>query len=61
MQENRVCELRIKWFRSVQSRRIRRSTRLIDFGCDSHMTGVAAAALSVFLRENIEHPFDLKT
>ncbi|EZA51505.1 hypothetical protein X777_09849, partial [Ooceraea biroi] len=35
----------------------RRSTRLTDFGCDSHMTGLAAASLSIFVRENIENAF----
>ncbi|XP_074094457.1 UPF0764 protein C16orf89 homolog [Cotesia typhae] len=35
--------------------RSKRATSLLDYGCDSHATGVAAAALSVLIREFIEN------
>jgi len=50
--------MKIKYFRSLEKHKVtRRSTRLTDFGCDSHMTGLAAACLSIFIRENIENAF----
>ncbi|CAL1686183.1 unnamed protein product [Lasius platythorax] len=33
----------------------RRSSSLTDFGCHNHITGLAAASLSLFIRENIEN------
>ncbi|XP_012063458.1 PREDICTED: UPF0764 protein C16orf89 homolog [Atta cephalotes] len=33
----------------------RRSSSIIDFGCDNHTTSLAAASLAVFIRENIEN------
>ncbi|CAL7936370.1 unnamed protein product [Xylocopa violacea] len=33
----------------------RRASSQTDFGCDSHATGLAAAALSLFIRENLEN------
>ncbi|KAL0104708.1 hypothetical protein PUN28_016380 [Cardiocondyla obscurior] len=35
----------------------RRSSSMTDFGCDNHMTSIAAASLAVFIRENIENAF----
>ncbi|KAH0560524.1 UPF0764 protein C16orf89 homolog isoform X2 [Cotesia glomerata] len=35
--------------------RSKRETNPLDYGCDSHATGVAAAALSVLIREFIEN------
>nr|XP_012153148.1 PREDICTED: uncharacterized protein LOC100877494 [Megachile rotundata] len=36
----------------------RRSSAETDFGCDNHATGLAAAALSLFIRKNVEIAFD---
>ncbi|XP_011164550.1 uncharacterized protein LOC105199243 [Solenopsis invicta] len=35
----------------------RRSSSTIDYGCESHTTGLAAATLSVFIRKNIEYAY----
>ncbi|XP_019698442.1 uncharacterized protein LOC105186400 [Harpegnathos saltator] len=35
----------------------RRSSSITDFGCDSHTTGLGAASLAIFIRENIENPY----
>ncbi|XP_076170901.1 UPF0764 protein C16orf89 homolog isoform X2 [Ptiloglossa arizonensis] len=40
-----------------QLRIVRRASRETDFGCDSHATGLAAALLSFFVRENVENAF----
>ncbi|XP_076247085.1 UPF0764 protein C16orf89 homolog [Calliopsis andreniformis] len=42
---------------SRQPRLVRRSSTLTDFGCDSHATGLAAASLSLFIRQNVENAF----
>ncbi|XP_076623260.1 UPF0764 protein C16orf89 [Colletes latitarsis] len=34
---------------------VRRTSLKTDFGCDSHATGLAAALLSLFIRENMEN------
>ncbi|XP_031828220.1 UPF0764 protein C16orf89 homolog [Nomia melanderi] len=41
-----------------QPRMVRRASTPTDFGCDSHATGLAAATLSLFIRENVEHAFN---
>nr|XP_033340341.1 UPF0764 protein C16orf89 homolog [Megalopta genalis] len=41
----------------LQSRVMRRASTPTDFGCDSHATGLAAATLSLFIRENVENAF----
>ncbi|XP_076650006.1 UPF0764 protein C16orf89 homolog [Halictus rubicundus] len=38
-------------------RKVRRASTPTDFGCDSHATGLAAATLSLFIRENVENAF----
>ncbi|XP_015429794.1 PREDICTED: UPF0764 protein C16orf89 homolog [Dufourea novaeangliae] len=38
-------------------RMVRRASTPTDFGCDSHATGLAAASLSLFVRENVENLF----
>ncbi|XP_078041570.1 UPF0764 protein C16orf89 homolog [Augochlora pura] len=40
-----------------QPRLVRRASTPTDFGCDSHATGLAAATLSLFIRENVENAF----
>lgn len=40
-----------KW----KNRRRKRSTNLMDYRCDSHASGVAAAALSLLLRSYFEN------
>ncbi|XP_054013601.1 uncharacterized protein LOC128895211 [Hylaeus anthracinus] len=40
------------------SRVVRRTSSRTDFGCDSHATGLAAASLSLFIRENVENAFE---
>lgn len=37
------------------SERHKRTSSLTDFGCHNHITGLAAATLSLFIRENIEN------
>ncbi|XP_029032238.2 UPF0764 protein C16orf89 homolog [Osmia bicornis bicornis] len=36
----------------------RRSSVKTDYGCDSHATGLAAATLSLLIRENVENAFN---
>lgn len=36
---------------------VRRSSLRTDFGCDTHATGLAAAVLSLYIRENVERAF----
>ncbi|KAG7211974.1 hypothetical protein KM043_011175 [Ampulex compressa] len=36
----------------------RRSSLKTDFGCDSHTTGLGAASLSLYIRENVENAFE---
>ncbi|KOC60614.1 UPF0764 protein C16orf89 like protein [Habropoda laboriosa] len=38
-----------------EARVSRRASKQTDFGCDSHATGLAAASLSLFIRENLEN------
>lgn len=49
-------EYYVKHFRFPEEHKMtRRSSSLTDFGCHNHMTGLAAASLSLFIRENIEN------
>ncbi|XP_076672858.1 UPF0764 protein C16orf89 homolog [Andrena cerasifolii] len=41
-----------------QLRVTRRSSTATDFGCDSHATGIAAASLSLFIRQNVENAIE---
>ncbi|XP_048263066.1 uncharacterized protein LOC100652041 isoform X2 [Bombus terrestris] len=42
-------------FANNEIRVSRRTSKQTDFGCDSHATGLAAATLSLFIRENLEN------
>ncbi|XP_014482297.1 PREDICTED: UPF0764 protein C16orf89 homolog [Dinoponera quadriceps] len=47
-------------FRFSEERQItRRSSSVIDFGCDSHATALGAASLAIFIRKSVENPFGL--
>lgn len=48
----------VECFRFGEEHRVtRRSSSQTDFGCENHTTGLAAAALALFIRENIENAF----
>jgi len=53
-----LCRMRLYNFRFGEEHRItRRSSSQTDFGCENHTTGLAAAALALFIRENVENAF----
>lgn len=49
-------EYYIKRFRfSEKHKMTRRSSSSTDFECNNHMTGLGAASLALFIRENVEN------
>lgn len=55
---NKNHEYYVECFSFDEKHRItRRSSSETDFGCENHTTGLAAAALALFVRENIENAF----
>lgn len=50
----------MKYFRISEKHQVtRRSSSVIDFGCDSHATALGAASLAMFIRENVENSLGL--
>lgn len=48
--------MNIKRFRFPEDHKMtRRSSSVTDFGCNNHITGLAAGSLSLFIRENVEN------